>query len=670
MPKKSASARKPTPKSRAAVLPAVDQDSEDEFAGRDVVALDAASSSDSDEPDVGVFDIGGAAADSDSDGSFPAANAGDSDDDSDDDSDSDSAPAHQGRGKQQGKGKGKAAVSESEEEEDSDDSEAQAEVEAKMGWGTRRGTFYNADMSTHQLNEQDALDEEAEAIRLQRKAAAALGDDDFAVGTLTPSARPAKLAAGSAAKAVAVAVAGKVGGAGAASVRGDVERVERSTAQLSKDEMLKMIASESPELLSLLKELQDKVVELRERVEPVLTRVRGGDLPTSAGLSFLTVKANVLLSYVTNLVFYLLLKAEGASVRDHPVMDQLHHIRTILERIRPVDAKLRTQINRLVKSASVGGRDGAEEEEGAGAGAGAGTHKPRPGALVARGGSAAKPSKQDFGISDVSGMDSDDVDDEGVYRPLKRSAVLFDDGKPSSRAAREESRAKARASKSRMFRDLLEAYTDAPEVQGLGGAGRGEAEDIDDKLAATQGHRAQFEEEHFVRLTVPRAEKGLLKKRERERVRVDPLRDLTAGFAEIERLAGTRMGAQEPDEHEQEGEAFYAAARDRSAAKSRAKSEAKEERVRAEREAAAGAESEGEEAGERRASKDMMKNRGLTKYRNKERKNPRKNQRIKYESAVKRRSGQVVTVRTGEAGRYAGEATGIRTTVSRSHKIA
>ena len=50
--------------------------------------------------------------------------------------------------------------------------------------------------------------------------------------------------------------------------------------------------------------------------------------------------------------------------------------------------------------------------------------------------------------------------------------------------------------------------------------------------------------------------------------------------------------------------------------------------------------------------------------------NPRKNQRLKYESAQKRRKGQVLPVRVGEADKYRGEETGIRTTVSRSHKIA
>lgn len=67
--------------------------------------------------------------------------------------------------------------------------------------------------------------------------------------------------------------------------------------------------------------------EIQQRAVPVLEQVRAGKLPTDAGVTFLEVKYQVLLTYVTNLVFYLLLKAEGKPVREHPVMDQLHHIR-------------------------------------------------------------------------------------------------------------------------------------------------------------------------------------------------------------------------------------------------------------------------------------------------------------------------------------------------------
>ena len=58
-----------------------------------------------------------------------------------------------------------------------------------------------------------------------------------------------------------------------------------------------------------------------------------------------------MLSYCVNIVFYLLLKAEGRPVRDHPVVLRLVEIRTYLEKLRPVDRKLRYQIDKLVKMA-------------------------------------------------------------------------------------------------------------------------------------------------------------------------------------------------------------------------------------------------------------------------------------------------------------------------------
>lgn len=351
---------------------------------------------------------------------------------------------------------------------------------------------------------------------------------------------------------------------------------------------------------------------------------------------------------------------------------------TILERIKPVDAKLKHQISRLVKAATAEG--GAEE----------GGHKPRPQALVSHAGDRKGKKGDD---SELDSNDEGDDGEEEVYKPLKRTAVLFDDGK-TSKAEREEERRKAHVSKSKLFRDLLEQYTDKPEELHHDG----ELEAVDETLKRTDEDRRRFEEDNFVRLTVPKGEKSLRKKRERERQRVDPLRDLTSGFAEIERLAGDGGGSDE-DLDAAGGDKFYSKASNQLAAKKKAKSAAVAARAKVESDAAANAYVEKDVDGERRASKDILKNRGLTKYRNKDRKcvatcddrslsicrmvdahawvvllcccrNPRKNQRMKFEKAVKRRTGQVAAMRTGEGGRYAGEALGIRTTVSRSHKIA
>ena len=82
---------------------------------------------------------------------------------------------------------------------------------------------------------------------------------------------------------------------------------------------------------------------------------------------------------------------------------------------------------------------------------------------------------------------------------------------------------------------------------------------------------------------------------------------------------------------------------------------------------------EGAEGGKRRAvGRDIMKNRGLTKYRSKEERNPRVHNRIKAARFEQRRKGQVVTSRAGkgEEADYRGEATGIRSNLTKSRKIA
>lgn len=73
--------------------------------------------------------------------------------------------------------------------------------------------------------------------------------------------------------------------------------------------------------------------------------------------------------------------------------------------------------------------------------------------------------------------------------------------------------------------------------------------------------------------------------------------------------------------------------------------------------------------GERTASRYILKNRGLVPHKPKINRNPRVKKREQYRKALIRRKGAVREVRKGEVEEYEGEATGVRTGISRSRKL-
>lgn len=79
---------------------------------------------------------------------------------------------------------------------------------------------------------------------------------------------------------------------------------------------------------------------------------------------------------------------------------------------------------------------------------------------------------------------------------------------------------------------------------------------------------------------------------------------------------------------------------------------------------------ENEIIGERAATKQIMKNRGLVAHKAKINRNPRVKKREQFRKAVRNRKGAVREVRTGEGHYYGGEQTGIKTSVTRSRKLA
>jgi hypothetical protein len=65
----------------------------------------------------------------------------------------------------------------------------------------------------------------------------------------------------------------------------------------------------------------------------LVMQVKGGKGATEEGINYLGLKHMLLLSYCQAIVFYLVLKAEARSVRDHPVIGRLVELKQSLERV-------------------------------------------------------------------------------------------------------------------------------------------------------------------------------------------------------------------------------------------------------------------------------------------------------------------------------------------------
>lgn len=109
-----------------------------------------------------------------------------------------------------------------------------------------------------------------------------------------------------------------------------------------------------PQAFRLLGEMNANVFQVNQLVDDMLTKVKNGEVSTDKGLSFLEMKYHMLLSYLINLTYVVLRKCSGERIEGDPSIDRLVEIRTVLEKIRPIDQKLKYQIDKLVKTTVTG----------------------------------------------------------------------------------------------------------------------------------------------------------------------------------------------------------------------------------------------------------------------------------------------------------------------------
>ncbi|KAM6453077.1 neuroguidin [Liasis olivaceus] len=252
-----------------------------------------------------------------------------------------------------------------------------------------------------------------------------------------------------------------------------------------------VVEADLPAALTLFKSLQEQVVAVTHHVQHLVQKVRAGDYPTEKGLSFLEVKDHLLLLYLQDLSQLMLEKTSGHSVANHPALLRLVETRTVLEKMRPIEQKLKYQMDKLVKAAVVGGLGENDPLR----------FKPNPNNLMSKlSDSEDGEDEEDDGDVKNSGKETSKG---GIrkYVPPRLVPVHYNETE-MEREKKMLEQAKRRALSSSIIRELKEQYSDAPEEIREGRHAHAARQNREDE------HRTNYEESMMVRLNVSRKEKA------------------------------------------------------------------------------------------------------------------------------------------------------------------
>ncbi|KAF9182322.1 hypothetical protein BGZ51_004826 [Haplosporangium sp. Z 767] len=251
-----------------------------------------------------------------------------------------------------------------------------------------------------------------------------------------------------------------------------------------------------------LMELSTMLKEIETKLKPTIAKLESKEIDTTKGLSFLEVKYHILLEYITNLSFVMYRKLNGQSIQDHPAVISLIEQRTILEKMKPVEQKLKYQIDKLVRAAVVGQQDGEAQLNAGGADPLA--FKPNPKSLVLDNAGNDEGEEQDEEQDGSAGASS-----SGIYKAPKMAPVHFEeDSSAVAKRLKYQARLQARAAKSRVMKDLVSEFDDRPEEMSLTNDGVHFGMGMDEK----QRDRERYEEENFTRTMLSKKELNRLRK--------------------------------------------------------------------------------------------------------------------------------------------------------------
>eukprot|EP00985_Skeletonema_marinoi_P032179 scaffold39072_cov199-Skeletonema_marinoi.AAC.10 len=279
----------------------------------------------------------------------------------------------------------------------------------------------------------------------------------------------------------------------------------------------------------------------------------------TGGLDFLQAKNGLLLSYLIDLTMLLKLRCRAGSSKSgdddgnseedtntdatiqtrQQCVERLVEMKAALEKMRPLEKKLRYQIDKLLALSTLGagtfaaeGREKEVEDDNANelnSGADPLSFKPDLSSMMKSfedndadgAGGNGEEGDDDISTEGKIDLEVDDADAQSsnVYRAPRLQSVPFELDNEQKMAQMENQRNKQRdrMQRSELAEVVRAQFTDAPEEEDIrGGAMLGKQREVSRKLAARDADIQEFEETQMIRLTMGKKEKKERKKMMRE----------------------------------------------------------------------------------------------------------------------------------------------------------
>lgn len=239
---------------------------------------------------------------------------------------------------------------------------------------------------------------------------------------------------------------------------------------------------------NILEDLKDRTSESKAIANDLKKQAQ--DLDLGAGLSFLQVKNGVMLDYLSNLTLIMLRKCSGKSINGQEAIERIVEDRTVLEKMKPIEKKLKYQIDKALKVVESGQLSTDDPMN----------FKPNLSGL--------KDTAKD---SDDSEDDSEDEEEEtnqkmtkksnssGKYIPPKNVPAFTDDAETLEKM--QEERVKKRSLSKSLVEDLRRQHLDLPEEE------HSHVDTMRAQQIAKMKERIRYEEENFTRLPLSKKDK-------------------------------------------------------------------------------------------------------------------------------------------------------------------